>query len=515
MERQPFNLPTFQPSSLDWLAHQARARPQGIALIHGDQQQWTYAELNELVAGLASRLAAAGVEAGQHVAMLMPNRVETISLIHALARLGAVLVPLNTRLTPAELRWQMAQADCHYLICSEENTDKVTAIGPSDWRVLFVEEFRFQSGLLEVQDPARWRSRPLDLVATQAIVYTSGTTGQPKGAMLTFANHLWSATASAFRLGTNPADRWLLCLPLYHVGGLAIVLRCCLYGTTVVLQERFDPAAVNRALDTQAISLVSLVPTMLQWLLEERQNQPLPPTLRCILLGGMAASSSLLEQCHSLALPVATTYGLTEAASQVATTSPAETQGKPGSVGKPLMFTEVRIVDEDGRECSPGKIGQIVVAGPTVMRGYYNQPETTAQALRNGELHSGDLGYLNQDGDLWVVQRRADLIVSGGENVYPAEVEQVLLTHPAVQAACVVGVEDVEWGQRVAAAVVIREGISLTADELMTFCRARLAGYKQPRLLRFVDALPQTGSGKVQREAVARLMATMASPLEE
>jgi O-succinylbenzoic acid--CoA ligase len=170
------------------------------------------------------------------------------------------------------------------------------------------------------------------------------------------------------------------------------------------------------------------------------------------------------------------------------------------------MFTEVRIVGEEGETCSPGEIGQIVVRGPTVMRGYYNQAEATAQALRNGELHTGDLGYLDRDGDLWVVQRRADLIVSGGENVYPAEVEQVLLTHPAVQAACVVGVEDAEWGQRVAAAVVIRQGVSLTADELMTFCRARLAGYKQPRLLRFVEALPQTGSGKVQREAVIRLM---------
>jgi O-succinylbenzoic acid--CoA ligase len=148
------------------------------------------------------------------------------------------------------------------------------------------------------------------------------------------------------------------------------------------------------------------------------------------------------------------------------------------------------------------------------MRGYYNQPDATAQVLRNGELYTGDLGYLDQDGDLWVVQRRADLIVSGGENVYPAEVEQVLLTHPAVQAACVVGVEDAEWGQRVAAAVIIRDGASLTTDELMAFCRVRLAGYKQPRLLRFVDALPQTGSGKIQREAVARLMATVASRSE-
>ncbi|HEX9925525.1 MAG TPA: AMP-binding protein, partial [Anaerolineae bacterium] len=389
----------------DWLAQQTLTRPQGLALIHGDQG-WSYAELNHLVTELTGRLAAAGVQSGQHVGVLMPNRVEYVSLIHALARLGAVLVPLNARLTPDELRYQLDQTGCHHLICSQETEDKVIELGQGRWQGLSVEAPP-DTGLASLQGlphdrPDRGRSRPFDLTALQTIIHTSGTTGQPKGAMLTYANQLWGATASAFRLGMDPADRWLLCMPLYHVGGLAIVLRCCLYGTTVVLHDRFEAAAVNQALDNQAISLISLVPTMLQWLLDERDNRPLPPSLRCILLGGAAAPLALLDRCRALALPVATTYGLTEAASQVVTARPDEAQRQPGSVGKPLMFTQIRIIDEAGRDLPPGEIGQIVVRGPTVMQGYYRQPEATGQTLRNGELHTGDLGYLDEAGDLWV-----------------------------------------------------------------------------------------------------------------
>ncbi|MFQ5614622.1 MAG: o-succinylbenzoate--CoA ligase [Anaerolineae bacterium] len=485
---------------LDWLAQQAAARPRGLALVYGDRR-WTYAELNDFAAGLAGRLAAAGVRDRHHVAVLMPNRPAYVGLIHALARLGAVLVPLNLRLTPDELAWQLDQADCRYLICSRETAQEAAALDRGNWRTLSVDD----AGGPPPRPPAQ-KPGPLDLSAMQAIVHTSGTTGRPKGAMLTYANHLWSATASAFRLGTDPADRWLLAMPLYHVGGLAIVLRCCLYGTAVVLQPRFEPEAANRALETQAISLVSLVPTMLQRLLEVRGPRPFPSTLRCILLGGGPAPEALLERCRALDAPLALTYGLTEAASQVATSTVDQTRRKPGGAGRPLLFSTVRIVGQDGEELPPGEVGQILVRGPTVMPGYYRQPQASAETLAGGELHTGDLGYLDDEGDLWPVQRRADLIVSGGENVYPAEVERVLLGHPAVEAACVVGLADEVWGQRVAAAVVLGEGAALSAEALLAFCRARLAGYKQPRLVRFVEALPQTASGKVQRGAVAELL---------
>ena len=526
---------------LDWLALRAASSPDHIALIDGERR-WRYAELNEWAADMAGRLRSAGVQAGDHVAVLMPNRPAYVCAVHALARLEAVLVPLNARLTSGELRWQMDRADCAFLLCSRETQgvglqiadcklqipqsqsaicDLQSAIesgserGAGVRRILSVDRTE-QPGVEALDDlPARAagfrRGRRVDLDAVQCIIFTSGTTGRPKGAMLTYRNHLASATASAFRLGTLPGDRWLACMPLYHVGGLAIVLRCCLYGTTLVLHDGFDPVAVNSALDTDAVTLISLVPTMLRRLLEARGERPFPESLRCVLLGGAAAPATLVERSLALGVPVATTYGLTEAASQVATATPDQVRRKAGSfsagaghfVGRPLMFSRVRIAGADDHDQPPGEIGNIEVRGPTVMAGYHRRPEATREALRKGWLRTGDMGYLDADGDLWVVQRRADLIVTGGENVYPAEVERVILEHPGVEAACVIGVEDEEWGQRVVAVVVAADGADLTDAELAAFCRGRLAGYKQPRVYRFVTSLPQTASGKVQRNAVA------------
>ena len=349
--------------------------------------------------------------------------------------------------------------------------------------------------------------------------------------MLTFANHFWSATASSYRLGIDPDDRWLSVLPLYHVGGLAVIFRSCLYGTAVILHNRFDLDAINHSLDNDGATLISLVPTMLHRLLQSRDHWP--DSLRLILLGGAAATPELVEQANNLPklvdgnqlsvnrptdyrLPlVAPTYGLTEAASQVATMLPEDAARKPGSVGKPLMFTTVNIVDDQDRELPPGEIGEIVVRGPTVMAGYYEdlglkiEDEAAQSSIINHQssIHTGDMGYLDEDGDLWVVQRRTDLIVSGGENVYPAEVEGVLRGCTAVSQVCVVGIPHSEWGQQVAAMVQLKPGQALTEESLLAFCREHLAGYKQPRHILFVDDLPQTASGKIARREVAARLA--------
>jgi O-succinylbenzoic acid--CoA ligase len=241
---------------------------------------------------------------------------------------------------------------------------------------------------------------------------------------------------------------------------------------------------------------------MLHRLLAMRKGQAWPASLRHILLGGAAATPELLAAAQASSAPVATTYGLTEAASQVATLCPADVVRKPGSVGRPLMFTNVRIVDETGATLPPGEKGEIVVTGPTVMSGYYKNPAATAKTIRNGDLFTGDIGYLDDEGDLWLVQRRNDIIISGGENIYPAEVEAVLRQHPAVAAVAVVGVPNAEWGQVVAALVECHPQQQVTVAELLAFSRQRLAGYKQPRLLAFTDALPQTASGKIERRTV-------------
>jgi O-succinylbenzoic acid--CoA ligase len=480
----------------DWLEVRTRASPHTSALIIG-KQHWSYAELNDLVNACAACLAAQ-VKPGQHVGVLMPNNLAFVCLIHALARIGAVLVPLNLRLTIHELTWQLDHSNCALLVTADDMDERVSVLAGQDMRLLYAQDLfdplnagdDIPKSIFRLENP-------------QAIVFTSGTTGRPKGAVLTFANHFWSATSSAFRLGVLKDDRWLSCLPLYHVGGLAVILRSCLYGTAVVLHDRFDQQAISDSLDNQAISLISLVPTMALRLLDFRGDRPWPSSMRHVLLGGATAPTILFKRCQELGIPICATYGLTEAASQVATMLPQQTGNKPGSAGKPLLFTSVDIVDDQDQRLPAGSVGEIRVSGPTVMAGYYHDEQATEEILHDGRLYTGDIGYLDEEGDLWLVQRRDDIIISGGENVYPSEVENVLLQHPSVVAVCVVGISDPQWGQRVAAMVIQNRGTPLTKNELLEFGRKNLAGYKLPRLLHFVDQLPLTASGKIHRHLVA------------
>lgn len=476
----------------DWLYTSARAYPDRIALIY-ESQSWTYSALNQEADRLCAWLIEQSIVAGQHIGVLMHNSPAYVLTIHALIRLGMVLVPLNTRLTQPELSYAVEKADCTFIIAETETIETASTLPVHAVQVPDI-------GLLPDSDSSRVRE--LDLDETHALVFTSGTSGRPKGAVLSYSNHFYSATASAFRLGMLPGDRWLCSLPLYHVGGLAIILRSALYGTAVVLHSRFDLDAVTRSLKTDSVTLISLVPTMLQRLLAHLDDAE-PSQLRLVLLGGAATTIELVEAAQARGIAVATTYGLSEAASQVATQTPDSTREKPGSVGKAVPFTQVQILNDAGREQAVGEYGEVVVTGPTVMQGYYKDAESSARTLRDGQLHTGDIGYIDADGDLWLVQRRSDLIVSGGENVYPAEVEAVIRQHPAVEEVCVVGVAHVEWGQQVAAAVQLRKDADpLSADALEIYIRDHLAGYKVPRVVRFVETLPLTASGKIARTAV-------------
>ncbi len=467
---------------MDLLAH---TPPRQIALVD-DQRSYTYAALSDWADRLVDRLRRAGAQAGDVIGVAFGargNLAAHIALIHALARGEMVMTPLNARLHAHERLQQAYEADCRFLV-------------DEDW---LEDDARAPLSL-----PVREDFDRAALRGAQGIFFTSGTTGKPKGALISLEAHLASAHMSAERLGAFPTDRWLLNLPMYHVGGLAIVFRTALAGATIVLHPHFDAARLDAAVANQGISLISLVPTTLhRWL--KQTPQPRAPHLRAVLLGGAAAPLALLQRAWQAQLPIAPTYGLTEAASQVATAQPDEARCAPGSVGKPLPGNTVWIADEDGSPLPPGAIGEIVVRGPTLMRGYYRQPDATQRALRNGALHTGDFGYLDAQGHLWVVNRREDLIVSGGENVYPAEVEAALHAHPAVQEACVFGLDDPEWGQRVAAAVILQPGVMTSAQALIAFVRERLAGYKAPRHIFFLDELPRNAMGKVQRAQLRAL----------
>jgi o-succinylbenzoate---CoA ligase len=436
----------------NWLAQRAQTSPDRTALTV-ERASTTFAELEAEATWVARRLAAQGVRRGATVALTMPPGREMVVLIHALIKLGAVVLPLNPRLTAAE------------------RADVLSAERP----------------LVELSDAGELTQTEADLPLLgehdmddiHCRILTGGSSGAPRAIGLTYGNHLWSAVGSAFNIGVQPDDRWLCCLPLSHIAGLSIVMRSVIYGTAFELHEGFDTDRAGAALERGDVSVASLVPTMLIRLLEAQANLSGP---RAILIGGGPVPEDALEEAVGRGARVAQTYGLTEAGSQVTTLGPADVKRKLGSAGRPLLTTHLRIDD-----------GEILVQGPTVAPGC---------ADADGWLHTGDLGRIDDEGFLYVEDRIDDLIVTGGENVVPAEVEKVLLRHPQVTDAAVIGREDPEWQQAVTAVVVLREDAELPTEELRRHCAGELAGYKVPKRIEIASALPRTPSGKLLRRAL-------------
>lgn len=430
-----------------WLPRAAALRPDHPALIAPDGTV-TYAELHAQALDAAAGLAARGVGPGASVALKLPPGAAFAAVVHATLMLGAAIVPIDGRLTEAEQARRTKDA-----------TLVVEQPVPSDG----------------APNPPALRSR-LDPEAPATILFTSGTTADPKPVTLTIGNWLWNALGSALALGLDPGDRWLCTLPVSHVGGLSILIRSAIYGTTVILHERFEAREALEAIDRGGVTLVSLVPTTLQRLLDAGLRGWAAPALRCVLIGGGPLSPALIAEAAEAGIPVAQTYGMTEACSQVSTSLP----GEPETAGRPLVGQQVRIAPD----------GEILVAGPTVARD---------AAAQDGWLHTGDLGALDERGHLLVTGRKADTIVTGGENVAPAEVETVLLGHPAVAEAGVHGRPDPEWGEAVVATVVLHEGASAEAEELRAHVAAQLARFKVPKQIAFAECLPRTPSGKLLR----------------
>ena len=436
----------------DWLSQRSQSCPDRAALV-ADGSEITYAELEAEATWVARRLAAHGVRRGSTAALTMYPRREQVVLVHALTKLGATVLPLAPQLSAEE----------HAAIIAAEEAS-VDLLDPGE-----LTQTEADLPLLGEHD--------MDDIACR--VLTSGSSGTPRPVGLTYGNFLWSAVGSAFNIGVAPTDRWLCCLPLSHISGLGIVMRSVIYGTTAVVHDGFDTDRVAAALEGDDITLLSLVTTTLLRLLEAGADLSGP---RAILIGGGPVPEEPLEEAVARGATVVQTYGLTEACSQVTTLSLADAERKLGSAGRPLLTTHLRIKD-----------GEILVQGPTV------SPECIDD---DGWLHTGDLGRIDEEGFLYVEDRMDDMIVSGGENIVPAEVEQVLLRHPEVADAAVVGREDPEWQQAVTAIVVLEDGSSTTPDELRRHCADSLAGFKVPKRVELASALPRTPSGKLMRRAL-------------
>src|ERR1044072_8750650 len=436
----------------NWLAQRSQGVPDRAALVV-EGAEVSFAELEAESLWVARRLAAQGVRRESIVALTMrPNR-EQVVLVHALMKLGAVLLPLNPGMS------------------AEERAEIIAREEPA----------------VDLDDPGELTQTEADLpllgehdmddVACRLM--TSGSSGTPHPVGLTYGNFLWSAVGSAFNIGVDPRDRWLCCLPLSHVSGLGIVMRSAIYGTTAVLHDGFDVDRVAAALADDRITVVSVVTTMLARL---REGGADPAGPRAILVGGGPVPEDPLEEATARGATVVQTYGLTEDCSQVPTLAPSDARRKLGSAGRPLLTTHLRIQD-----------GEILVQGPTVAPGLADPDDW---------LHTGALGRIGEGGLLYVEDRMDDMIVTGGENVVPAEVEKVLLRHPEVADAAVVGREDPEWQQAVTAIVVLEDGSAVTPDELRRHCAEALAGFKVPKRVELAAALPRTPSGKLMRRAL-------------
>lgn len=480
----------------DHLAARARRTPDHIAVI--DLPGGTvnsFADEDATVETLAGRLAAEGVTVNDRVATVLDVGVRPIRMLQALTRIGSVAVPLDPRLDADALADRVSLADPSLVVCDRSSAAGVAEI-PPDVPIRTLDagtEFR------ALPDPTTPSSRGRRPDEERLLVFTSGSTGRPKLVRLTARNLRTSAIASALRLGIDRDDRWYSPLPPWHVGGLAPSVRSVLYGTTVVVPGEFDAALAIEHIRETEVTCLSVVPTMLRRLLAETDGADAlaAPGVRFVLSGGAPTPQRLVDRCVRENVPVAPTYGMTEAASQIATADPATAAAQPDSVGPPMWQMRVTIVDADGNPVDGDEPGEIVVDGPAVSPGYAGDPGTDTWGPYG--FHTGDRGLL-RDGLLYVRGRLDDRIVTGGETVDPTEIEAVLERHPSVSAAAVVGLEDPEWGERIGALVVTETEI--TPDDLARFYTSRLPGFKRPRTIALAAELPRTASGSIDRIAV-------------
>jgi fatty-acyl-CoA synthase len=494
------------------LARNARLQPDKVALIFEGEQR-TFAELDRRVNRLANALAQRGVRRGDNVALLMYNRLEVVETFFGCQKLGATPVPVNFRLVQAELDYILENSEAVGIIADTELADRAAAATAT------VDGVRFHlavgdapAGSEPYEDAlAQASAEPPAIVVEESdlafLMYTSGTTGRPKGAMLSHQN-LWAHTTMwIHELGATADDVWLSGLPLFHIGGVNGVLPFIFLGGTVIITPStgFDPGQSIDLLYRHAATMCYFVPT--QWLEICRHPDIAKidsPVLRKAFWGASQAPRSTLE-LMSATFPeseIVNAFGQTEMSSCTCFLKGPDSVRKMGSVGTPALGVEVRIIDEAGEDVAQGEVGEIVYRGPTVTQGYFRDEAATAEAFEGGWFHSGDLVQQDEDGYIYVVDRKKDMIISGGENIYPAEIEAVLLAHEAVAEVAVIGVPHEKWVETPLAVVVTQEGAEVSESELIELCRANLAGYKKPSGVVFIEALPRNASGKILKRTL-------------
>lgn len=498
------------------LEKNAEKYPDKEAIIFQDTRL-TYKEINERVNSLAKGLLDLGVRRGDIVALLLYNCAEFMEIIFAVNKVGAIWLPLNWRLVGEELSYILNDAQAKMLISEKEFRE---VIEPVKKHIPLVKEY---VGVGK-DVPEGWRSYeeivnsnlgavvPHELVEMDdlsRLMYTSGTTAHPKGVMITYGNLYWKNIAHILEFDITPEDRVLVVGPLYHVGGLDLPMTGVIHvGGSAVILRRFDPIEVLKAIDKERITGIWLAPAMINMLLQEPTiKQYDVSSLRFVIDGGEKMPEPLIRKFTEL-FPntwFADAYGLTETVSGDTFLRKDKSLEKLGSVGKVVMYLQMKIVDDSGREVPPGELGEIVLKGPKVFKGYWNNPEATEATIKQGWLYTGDIGYVDEEEYLYIVDRKKDVIISGGENIASLEVERVIYQNPKVLEVAVVGIPHPKWREVPKAYVVLKEGKSMTGEELIDFCTKKLAKFKVPKEVEFIKSLPRNPSGKVLKRELREM----------
>ncbi|AZG45956.1 acyl-CoA synthetase [Gordonia insulae] len=493
--------------------HNAEVRPDTLAVTEGNRRV-THAELRDRVNALATALSDNGIRRGQIIGVLMYNHIEYLDIMMAANRLGASIVPLNYRLSPQEWRFILEHSGAVAILTEDEfvtAVDELRANLPEMSLHVTVDEpagpeWVAYRDLVAPYHGARCSLVDVNPDELQRLMYTSGTTSRPKGVQISHENLLWKNFAHILEFGLTEKDSTLICGPMYHVGGMDLPGLATLHaGGTLHIVVKFEPTTVLTAIESLRPSVVWLAPAMMNALLHVPDVHTRDMASLRIITGGGEKMPEPLYEHISKVFPTtwfADAYGLTETVSGDCVNDAQHSRTKLGSVGRPMPHTQIRVVADDGSVAGTDELGEIVIKGPKVTRGYWKDPEATAKAIRDGWFHTGDIGRIDADGYLFIEDRKKDMIVSGGENIATPEVERVLYENDDVIEAAVLGVSHPKWGEVPKAYVVRKANSSLTAAALQDFVRARLAKYKVPAEIVFVDALPRTPSGKVLKRVL-------------
>lgn len=484
----------------DWLGKRDLLTPERLALVDDTTGlRYTYRQLNERANRLASVLRdQMQIGKGDRVAILTKNRVEFLDALFATGKLGAILVPLNWRLVARELAYVLNDSGARLLINDPEFTAVIAELR-GDTSVEQVLEFGRAYDTLLSEAPTAPVMTEIEPEDPHLILYTSGTTGRPKGAVLSHRGLVWNSLNTNVGWDLHGDDVSVIHTPFFHTGGINVLTLPIFHvGGTMVLMKAWDPYRCLELIAQERVTVFFAVPTMFQMLLDTPNFAETDfSSVRFFISGGAPCPVPIIRAYQERGITFRQGYGLTEVSVNCFTLNPEDAIRKAGSVGRPIFHLDARLVDDEGKDVPQNVVGELWLRGPTVCTGYWNNPQATAASITDGWFHTGDMAYIDAEGYYYIVDRKKDMFISGGENVYPAEVEHVIYEHPAVAECAVIGVPDSVWGEVGRALVVVRDGMSLDEETLLEHCREHLARYKVPRSAIFVEALPHTVSGKV------------------